>query len=123
MTPKNDKKISKSDSNQNTPHKANPIGIGSGVARDSVEDNNQANIKRDMLNMSNGAMDTHVARVVDALLKQNIDQRPKNAKKLVNAMSAALKFPLTSNDIELLLAELVARNLIAIIGNRVQYLF
>eukprot|EP00029_Vermamoeba_vermiformis_P011447 TRINITY_DN6295_c0_g1_i1.p1 TRINITY_DN6295_c0_g1~~TRINITY_DN6295_c0_g1_i1.p1 ORF type:complete len:447 (-),score=42.36 TRINITY_DN6295_c0_g1_i1:18-1232(-) len=124
MTSKDTKKnIKNNNSNQTTPQKSDQIATDpestTSTEIKSQEDKNKTN----MLDTSPEAMDMQITRVVDALLKQNVDQRPKNVKKLVNAMTAALKIPLTNSDVELLLSELVARNLIALIGSRVQYLF
>jgi hypothetical protein len=124
MTTKDTKKNNKTNnSNQNTPQKSDPSIADPGSTGSGENKTQTDNTNANMLDSAPGAMDMHITRVVDALLKQNVDQRPKNVKKLVNAMSAALKIPLSNGDIETLLSELVARNLIALIGSRVQYLF
>jgi hypothetical protein len=124
MTTKDTKKNNKTNnSNQNTPQKSDPSIADTGSTGSGENKMQTDNTNANMLDSAPGAMDMHITRVVDALLKQNVDQRPKNVKKLVNAMSAALKIPLSNGDIETLLSELVARNLIALIGSRVQYLF
>jgi hypothetical protein len=110
-------------SNQNAPLKPEEGSDPESVANPTDEKTPKQEPPKNLLDLSPEAMDMHITRVVDALLKQKIDQRPKNIKKLVNSMSTALKIPLTQSDIETLLSELVARNLIAVLGSRIQYLF